>query len=743
MKRVIIIITILFFGIQQSWTQAASDSDYQGLEAQSAVFIKKMDQEINLDGKLDEASWFQGSPAKDFWEYFPSDSSRSSVKTEIYMMFDDKNLYIGAICHSVGDNYVISSLKRDFRAGGNDNITFLIDPFQDRTNAFVFGMNPAGVRREALISSGGRSTDDWNGGWDNKWRGESHIGDGFWSCEMIIPLSTMRFKEGLKTWYFNSYRFDTQSSSNSTWNRIPQNQIIMSLAYMGKMEWEEAPKTPGTSITVIPYVSGRFAKDFEEGTPSDYGAAFGGDAKVAVSPSMNLDLTFNPDFSQVEVDQQVINTDRFEILFPERRQFFLENSDLFGSFGNQNINPFFSRRIGIGKDTADNNIQVPIVYGARLSGKLDKNWRLGLLNMQTLKDIENQMPNVNYTVAALQRKVFSRSNIGFIFVNKESFAKDEELNQGTDHNRVLGLDYNLASSDNKWNGKVFYHQAITTDDTYENYEKYAQGASLNYRERKFAVGFDQQWVRGGYAPEVGFLRRSDYFQVNPVASLFFYPKSKNITRHNLEVDFSTLWKPNYGKTDHEYQLNWETNFANTSEIRFSLSNQYTYLFDSFDPTRTDAKELPADTDYTYTDFSARYQSDQREKFSYEIGTRVGDFFNGARYGGSGGLTYRYQPYGSIEMNINYTYVDLPEPFASAGLFLIGPRIDLTFSKSLFLTTFIQYNNQVENLNINARLQWRFAPVSDFFLVYTDNYDTFDFGVKNRALVAKVTYWLNL
>lgn len=743
MKRIGIILAVLACSTQSLWAQTAGDSDYQGLEAQSAVFVKKINEEMTLDGKLDEQIWSKSKPAKDFWEYFPSDSSRTDVKTEIYMLFDDKNLYIGAKCYSEGDDYVISSLRRDFRAGGNDNITFLIDPFQDRTNAFVFGMNPAGVRREALIANGGRDVGSWNGGWDNKWKGESHIGDGFWSCELVIPLSTMRFKEGLKTWYFNSYRFDTQTATRSSWNRIPQNQIIMSLAYMGKMEWEEAPKAPGTTITAIPYVSGRFSKDFEAGTPSDYGAAFGGDAKVAVSPSLNLDLTFNPDFSQVEVDQQVINTDRFEIRFPERRQFFLENADLFSTFGNQNINPFFSRRIGIGQDTAGTNIQVPIAYGARLSGKLDENWRIGLLNMQTLKDVENQMPNVNYTVAALQRKVFSRSNIGFIFVNKESFTNDEELNMGSDYNRVMGLDYNLASSDNRWNGKFFYHQAITSDDEFENYEKYAQGSSLEYRVRKFAVAFDQQWVRGGYAPEVGFVRRSDYLQLNPVASLFFYPKSDKITRHNLEADLRQLYKPELGKTDHEYQLNWETNFANTSEFRLSMSNQYTYLFDSFDPTRTDAAELPEGSDYTYTDFSARYQSDRRPKFSYSAGTTIGEFFNGSRYSFRGGLTYRYQPYGSIQMNVNYTYIDLPDPFASAGLFLIGPRIDLTFSKSLFLTTFIQYNSQVENLNINARLQWRFAPVSDFFLVYTDNYDTYDFGVKNRALVAKVTYWLNL
>lgn len=741
-KKWPLLICFLFLGTL-GWGQAAADPNPLSGPSRPGIFVKKINSEIKLDGKLEEEVWFESKPARDFWEYFPSDSTHSKVGTKIYMLFDEEHLYIGAICESKGTDYVISSLRRDFRAGGNDNLTFLIDPFQDRTNAFVFGMNPVGVRREALIANGGRAISDWNGGWDNKWQGESYIGDGFWSCELIIPLSTLRYKEGLKDWYFNAYRFDTQSNSRSTWTRIPQNQIIMSLAYMGKMEWEEPPVSQGSNISVIPYLSGRFAKDYEEGSPSDYGANIGGDAKIAVTPSMNLDLTVNPDFSQVEVDRQVINTDRFEILFPERRQFFLENADLFSTFGDENINPFFSRRIGIGRDTTGNNIQVPITYGARLSGKLDRNWRLGLLNMQTLKDRETQMPNVNYTVAALQRKVFSRSNVGLIFVNKESFTKDPEIKVPSAYNRIIGLDYNLASSDNRWLGKVFYHQAITDNKKYKGYEKYAQGARIAFIDRNYGFGIDQQWVRGGYNPEVGFLRRSDYFRVNPSAQLFFYPKSGKITRHNLQAEITYFWKPLYGKTDHEWQLNWGTNFSNTSVLRFSLSNRFTYLFRAFDPTRTGARRLPVDTDYTYTDFSMNYRSDQRKKFFYNLDLRGGEFFNGSRYSIRSGLTYRYQPYGSIEMNVNYTYVDLPEPYASAGLFLIGPRIDFTFSKSLFWTTFIQYNSQVENLNINTRLQWRFAPVSDFFLVYTDNYDTFDFGVKNRALVAKVTYWLNL
>jgi hypothetical protein len=725
---------------------ALSQNSIQGSE-QSAVFVQKIDAEIKIDGNLDEASWKTGVPAVDFWEYFPSDSMRTDIKTEVYMTFDENYLYIGAICHSIGDQYVVPSLRRDFRAGGNDNLTFVLDPFKDKTNAFVFGMNPLGVRREALIANGGRRPGDFDESWDNKWKGASQIHDGYWSCELAIPFSTLRFKEGEKEWYFNCYRFDTQSNTRSTWSRIPQNQTIMDLAYMGKMIWSEPLKKPGANVSVIPYVAGNYDQDFEENEDPNFGSGIGGDAKIRVSSGLNLDLTFNPDFSQVEVDQQVINTDRFEIFFPERRQFFLENADLFNGFGSQRTNPFFSRRIGVSRDTSTGqNIQNTILGGARLSGKLDNNWRIGFLNMVTDKDERNGLPTFNYTVAAVQRKVFARSNIGMIFVNKQSVSDLERTDQDSSdlynaYNRVIGLDYNLASADNRVTGKFFYHRAITTDQEAKN--KFSHGARLNYQVRKFRLSYGHEWVGDGFDAEVGFVRRKDFFRINPEGRLFFYPKKGYFNQHGIGLRTDFLFRPELGKTDHQIRLFWDSDFRNTGGMFVSLTNQYIYLTDSFDPTRTDAQELPGDTGYNFTRFSVSFRTDPRKIFSFRVNPEIGQFFNGMRYGMGGSVTWRYQPLGSIQMTFDYNRIELPEPYGSASLFLIGPRIDLTFSKNLFWTTFLQYNSQIENFNVNTRLQWRFAPVSDFFLVYTDNYDTFDFRTKNRALVAKVTYWLNL
>lgn len=737
MLKQLLLILLLVGILTPGFSQMAFSEE---LSEEEGLYLRKSEGKITIDGQLDEMAWFTGRPADDFWENFPSDTSRCDWKTEIYMTFDETNLYIGAKCYAPGKEYVVPSLRRDYRAGGSDNITFLIDPFRDRTNAFVFGMNPYGVMREALISNGGNSTSDWLGEWDNKWHGESAIFEDYWSCEIAIPFSTIRFPEGQTDWYFNSYRFDTQSNTRSTWQPIPQNQIIMSLAYMGNMHWEEAPQAGKSSISLIPYLSGAVQTDYEEGLPTESTFGVGGDAKIAVTSGLNLDLTVNPDFSQVEVDRQVINLSRFEVFFPERRQFFLENSDLFGTFGDDQVNPFFSRRIGVSQDTSTGGaISNPIYYGARLSGKLDNNWRVGLMNMQTANDDENGLPSYNYTVTALQRKMFSRSNLGFLFVNKQTFADlaGDTLNNA--YNRVVGLDYNLASADNKWNGKFYFHHSFSPR---QGNNPFSHGARVDYRERRYAFGMEQRYVGEEYDAEVGFVPRKNYWQINPRGELFFYPEKGSINRHGPRFRSRFLWTPEEGSTDRIMFLSWDISFTNTSRLSFDLVNEYVYLLEDFDPTNTDATPLPGTTGYTYNRFSMEYNSDNRKTFSYRVEPTVGQFFNGYRYGLRTNITWRYQPLGQISLTTNYSYIDLPDPYASASLFLIGPRIDLTFSKSIFLTTFLQYNSQVDNFNVNARLQWRFAPVSDFFLVYTDNYNSLDWLVKNRSIVAKVTYWLN-
>ena len=417
--------------------------------------VKKVNVEITPDGILDEQSWSTADQANDFWQYFPLDTVQSKKQTEIKMLYDDDNLYVGITVYTAGKDYSIQSLKRDFRAGNSDNITLLFDTFNDGNNAFLFGINPYGVRREGLVSGGGLNLNGFTISWDVKWRGDSKIYDDYYTAEMVIPLTAFKFKEGEKKWRFNSYRFDTQSNENSTWMNIPQNQNIYGLTFMGDMVFEKPLGKYSTPLTVIPYVNMISQKDYEL-NDGNTNIKVGGDAKVAIG-----NITVNPDFSQVEVDDQITNLTRFEVSLPEKRQFFIDNSDLFGSFGGgRDANPFFSRRIGIAKDTADNSIENKIIGGVRLSGKVTKSLRLGFLNLQTGEDLEENIASNNNTMLALQQSIFGRSNIGMFFINRQTFEDYEFQDSEDRYNRVAGIDYNLISNNNIWNGKFYLHKSF-------------------------------------------------------------------------------------------------------------------------------------------------------------------------------------------------------------------------------------------------------------------------------------------
>lgn len=709
------------------------------------AFAFKLSQSITLDGILDEDIWTKEEGWNgDFMQYFPSDTSASQVRTRMKIAFDDQNLYIAAVMENLGPRkYVSTSLRRDFRGEQNDAIVFVMDTFNDKTNAFSFGINPYGVQREGLISNGGMTSADLSLAWDNKWYSAAKIFENHWQAEMVIPLSTLRFNDGAQNWNLNVYRIDSELGERSTWTPIPRNIPIISTAFSKKLIFEEPIKKTAANISLIPYTAARTSKNYLEATSEELTPAFGGDAKIGIGPALNLDLTFNPDFSQVEVDQQVTNLDRFEIFFPERRQFFLENADLFDSFGQPRSRPFFSRRIGVDIDSATGqNIQSKIIYGARLSGKIDEDWRIGAMNMQTATDEDAGVSGKNFSVLALQKKVFTRSNIGLIYVNKESLALDEfqQLFDPTAYNRLLGVDYNLNSADGKWTGKVFYHR------TFESEKKdapYSFNAYMLFTDIHWNWSFSFQNIGENFNPAVGFVPRVNFTRLNPDVSYLFYPKSRLINRHGPKLEYEGYWNEELGQTDRDINLGYLIRFNSLSELEITQRNRYVYLFQDFDPTRSGGEPLLAGTDYTNKTVQVEYQSNPRNVFNIMLDAEAGQYFTGNFQRVTSQMGVRIGYLANISMNFNYARIRLPEPQRDADLILVGPRIDLTFTDKIFWTTFIQYNNQIDNLNINTRLQWRYAPVSDFFLVYTDNYFPGDFIPKQRSLVLKLNYWLNL
>ena len=707
------------------------------------VNVSYINEEIKLDAVLNEASWYKKKPATDFWQYFPTDTLQAKNQSEITMLFDDHNLYIGIKVYSSGNSYIIPSLKRDFRAGGSDNITLLFDTYNDGSNAFLFGINPEGVMREALVSGGGKELRGFTTSWDTKWESVTKQYDDYYISEWAIPLSAFKYKEGEIRWRFNSYMFDTQGNERTTWIQIPQNQFIFNLAFMGDMVFEKPLGKSKTPISIIPYINTIAVKDYEE-NEEFYELKVGGDAKISISNSLNLDITVNPDFSQVEADQLVTNLTRFEVNLPEKRQFFIENSDLFADFGNsRDANPFFSRRIGIAKNTSDTYIENDIIGGLRLSGKINTNFRVGLLNVQTKNDSENEIGGNNNTVLALQQKVFSRSNVSFLFINRQDTSNKGFITPEEKYNRVVGIDYNLANKDNSWNGKFYAHKSFTAN---LDSKDYSAGTRLDYSSKNWRIRASGLYVGENFKSDLGFIRRTDIFKIDPKAEYLLFPKKGEINRHSFSVVPITVWKPeiNFQLADYTIISSWNSEFNNTSRLSVTIFNRYIYLFDEFDPSFSDGTPLAMDTDYNFSNIEFNFQSDTRKLFSFKVKPSIGQFFNGFKYTFDGEITYRMQPKFLFSLRTRYDKIELPQPYSTNNIWLVSPRIDITFTKSLYWSTLVQYSSLQDNLGINSRLQWRFAPLSDLFLVYNDNYFTeSEFAPRFRSINLKITYWLYL
>lgn len=716
---------------------------------------------VRIDGVLDESFWANADSARDFTRNFPVDTGMATAPTIIKLACDQRYLYVAAICFQSRTDYTIQSLRRDFPPGTSDAINVIIDPFKDGLNGFLFSVNPFNVQREALIDNGNVLSYEW----DNVWRSAVTNYADYWVVEMAIPFKTLRYKvsEGDNSWHFNFIRTRLKPWEVSTWQRVPQQYSPNNLAFYGTVNWMEKPPKNGPGFAVIPYTSSgvstnNIRNDQYEITDKErrFIKGIGGDAKIGITPSLNLDLTVNPDFSQVEVDRQVANLSRFQLFFPERRQFFLENRDLFATFGFPSTRPFFSRQIGLADTSLDQSqrySKVPILYGARLSGKVNDRWRIGLLNMQTRRlDIsaENVIPAANFSVVTLQRKVFKRSALSGIYVDKEQALgglSEGQRSRFLPWNRVAGLEFNFFSEDNRWETESYYHRSFSPDPG-------KRGGSMaqfvGYDVRKYAIRMGIQRTDTAYTADMGFVPRTGVQGIYSAVERRWYPTLGKINTFNIGYDGDHTTDLHFKITDGDLFFRAGVGFKNQSILSIGVYSTFTRLFEPFDPSNSDSPGLPAG-DYTYSGLGAEYSSSTSYNLQGTVGWRVGQFFNGNKTSVSGEIKYRLQPYGVLGMRYSYNYISLPAPYATANLLLLGPSLEFAFTKSLFASAFFQYNTQANNININTRLQWRFAPVSDLFLVYTDNSYAESIQAtpvrfltpKNKAVVLKVIYWLNL
>jgi len=711
-----------------------------------SISAKKTFEKLKIDGDLSDSTWLNSEVVGNFWQNFPFDSSLAKTKTEVMMAYNEQFLYIAAICYdSIPGKYVVQTLKRDFAYANSDAFVVSIDPFSDLQNGFSFGVNPYGVQQEGLLSYGGGGGITTN--WDNKWYSEVKRYQNKWVVEMAIPFKSLRYKNNLNQWRINFARNDLKRNENSSWIKVPRQFNISSLAFTGYLNFEETPKKTGGNISIIPYAIGRYTEDYQNSGKPMYTPNIGGDAKIVLGSSLNLDLTVNPDFSQVEVDRQITNLTRFSLFFPEQRQFFIENSDLFERFGFRQIRPFFSRQIGL-----NNGNVIPILAGARLSGKPGKKWRVGVMDIQTDKANYNniQVYSQNYFVAAFQRNIFKRSNLSAIFVNRQQF--DTSGLSHTNFNRVAGLDYNIASADNKWFGKLFFHHSLSNKN---NQNAFAHASWINYSTQNVNIEWNHEYVDKNYNAETGFVPRItqtdnfgvvnklSYWRLEPHIYFYMYPKKSIINKMGPIFYLDHYRNEKFENTDIYLLSGYDINFTNTSGLYIHHNYYYTRLLFPTDVTFTGRNDFLNSGNYYYQNINLQYKTNQRKPIYSTVTANYGSYFVGNKFTGTIDLSYRLQPYAIFSMNFTHNRIYMPYIEKEVEINLISPRIDFTFSKSLFLTTFWQYNSQAKNVNFNGRLQWRFKPMSDLFIVYSDNYYNNDFSIKNRAIVLKFVYWFNV
>lgn len=731
----------------------------------TGLHIKKATDEIKLDGVLNEETWQSADVAKDFYTNYPYDTALAEFQTEFRLSFDDDFVYVSFIAHDDSTADMVNSLRRDFNYDLNDNTGVVFSPFNDKQNGFFFLLTPKGIQMEGIMSSGGANNDSWSIFWDCKWFSKVVRYKDKWIGEMAIPFKSFRYKSDVTEWNVAFDRYDAKRNIKSSWIRTPIQFPTSSMAYSGQLLWDDPIPKSKRNISVIPYVAGGISNSAPYESKVENNLQVGFDAKAAITPSLSLDLTVNPDFSQVEVDRQVINLTRFEFQFPERRQFFLENSDLFANAGFPGVRPFFSRRVGLVQDSIGLYQQVPIAFGARISGSLNEKWRISLMNMQTKEMLSQGLPAQNYGVATILRNFGSQSNFSFTFVNKQSLGvgagdslkyfnrnifktiEGKQLNrQANLFNRTFTADLELLSEDNKW---YFSSYATKSLDAEKKDKTGSIGYFFKYATRNLSITQNARYLGENYNPEAGFAPALQVYQgqiSHSIGSQYkFFPKAAKLVFMGPEVAFRETYLPGGSLTDREYGMSYNFNFLNTSAIELSLEHTYQRLTNDFSLADSKIFESFRQNEvYEWNTFSVAYKSSNIKKVNYNIETSYGGFYNGTNFNVSGQLNARYQPFGNVSLLVDYNDLKLPENYGGAEkLFLIGPRIDLTLSEKLFLTTYVQYNNLLDNVNINGRFQWRYSPASDFFIVYTENYFANSFNSKNRALVFKLNYWLNL
>ncbi len=713
--RVCVLVGLLILGCCWTWGAAADDKKV------TAVYIEG---QIVVDGNLDEPEWNLAQVATHFIQQEPQMGEPSTERTEVRLLYDDENLYVGVYCFdSAGEaGIVVNDVRRDYPPSENDLFTVLLDSFDDNRSGFMFSTNPQGAKRDGQSGGDGTST---NIDWDGIWYVTSKVTGSGWQAEMAIPFQTLRFREGeQQIWGVNFERRIRRKNELTHWSAIPRPYQLNRVSLAGSLNGINGIHQ-GRSFYVKPYLSMPLTR--RQGDDIDFMPEVGFDGKYGVTSGLTLDLTVNTDFAQVEADEQQINLTRFSLFFPEKREFFLENANIFqfGKMGRgwdfsegREIIPFFSRRIGISQSRL-----VPILGGVRLSGSVGK-YRLGILSMQA--DEFDTTPSTNFSVARVRRDIFLSSDIGGILVNKEI--------SGGKFNRTYGVDANLRFL----TYLTISSFLLKTDTSGIRGQDAAADLTVGWWDRFWEVEAQYLSIQENFRPEVGFAPRTGIRKSRGRLSLHPRPGERvpwvREFRPSVEVEHITN-QENVLET-RNFDTGFSIDFENSANIWVGRQAHFERLEEPF---RIRPNQNIPVGDYQFAEYATFLSSDRSRMFSVEGRVATGSFYDGDRDSYRAG--FQFQPGYQFGAELSWNHDDITLPSGDFTTTLTTTRLRYSFTTAMFLNTLIQYNSTRREISSNIRFNFIYRPLSDFFLVYNERRSTTG-EVRERALIAKLTYVLD-
>ena len=682
-----------------------------------------------IDGNvLEDLVWARVKSFGDLRQLQPHSGEQASEKTDIRIGYTATTFYLSVVCYDANPKgLIISDARRDAPLDNTDAFLFILDTYHDSQNGFVFGTNSAGVEYDAQVDNEGQgnfSNNRQQGGvvggynlnWDASWTVKSLVGEFGWSAEFAIPLRTLRFASGKDVvWGVNFQRNIRKTNEIAYWAPLPIQFDIKRLSLAGDLRGLNL-QSPG-NLKVIPYVLGQVSKDYTANpSKTKFTPEIGGDVKFSVTPSITLDMTYNTDFAQVEVDEQQVNLDRFNLFFPEKRPFFLENAGLFSVGSAGEVDLFFSRRIGIG---SSGNI-VPIIGGARLSGKA-KNTNLGILSMFT-DDVEAaKIQKNNFTVARINQQFGARSSLGGLLVNRKGLGDLPE-----DKNGTFALDGKLGL------GKKAQLSGYIAKTSTPGVTKGAHSFRFQsqYEWNGWILNAAYTEVGEGFNPEVGFLLREDFRK--PEALIY-----KAIRMNNklglLEIRPHTSWRSYW---DFQGQLvtsflhvdnHWE--FTSGTEIHTGINFTSEGVYKSFDISK--GVTVPVGM-YNHKEAQIVFFTNQSKPVYISTRHVLGGFFGGKRYNNSITVGIRVGDKFNSEFILNRNDVNLP--YGDFKTNIVRSRLSYSFTPRLYVQSLVQYNSVADAWSANFRIGWLQQANTGLFLVF--NATTLKSEPNNRSFIIK-------